>query len=142
MIDSYINGYIQRKHDGSYEGSITIDGITLPNITAQYFTKDGNTYLWLRRKKVLDYNDETMRFVEREAKPKWECYLQKQLDNETVAYKGEFFFMRFKFSIVGVWDAVFGLDKQRRLNLFIERLPMSQQTIINNINEQKRKQNG
>ena len=50
-------------------------------------------------------------------------------------------FLRFKYSIVGVWDNVFGKDKQR-LNLFVERLPMSEQTIINSNNERKLKENG
>jgi hypothetical protein len=35
-----------------------------------------------------------------------------------------------------VWDKILGNEKQR-LNLFVERLPMSQQTIVNSINEQK-----
>jgi hypothetical protein len=54
-----------------------------------------------------------------------------------VAYKGEFAFMRFRFSITGVWDKVLGKDKQR-LNLFVERLPLPEQTIINSINEAKK----
>jgi hypothetical protein len=45
--------------------------------------------------------------------------------------------LRFRYSIVGVWDNILGKDKQR-LNLFVERLPMSQQTIVNRINERKR----
>ena len=46
--------------------------------------------------------------------------------------------MRFRFKIEGVWDSVLGMDKKHRLNLFIERLHMSEQTIINSINERKR----
>jgi hypothetical protein len=46
--------------------------------------------------------------------------------------------MRFKYSITGVWDKILGNDKQR-LNLFVERLPLTQQTIINSINESKKK---
>jgi hypothetical protein len=56
------------------------------------------------------------------------------MDNDVVAYKGEFIFMRFKYSIVGVWDRILGKDNQR-LNLYIERLPMAQQSIINNIRD-------
>lgn len=139
MVEDYINGYIQRSQGGSYDGKITIEGILLPAISAVFFKDDGENYLWLKRKKVLDYDHESQTYKEREAKPKWEAYLKKQLDGDTVAYKGEFFFMHFKYSISGVWDKVLGNEKQR-LNLFVERLPMSQQTIINSINEQKRKQ--
>jgi len=139
MVEDYINGYIQRSQGGSYDGKITIEGILLPAISAVFFKDDGENYLWLKRKNVLEYNHESQTYREREAKPKWEAYLKKQLDNDTVAYKGEFFFMHFKYSISGVWDKVLGNEKQR-LNLFVERLPLSQQTIINSINEQKQKQ--
>jgi hypothetical protein len=139
-MEDYTNGFVERKSGGAYEGSISIEGIVLPNITAVYFKDEGENYLWLRRKKVLEYDFESQTYKEREAKPQWEAYLQKQADNNTVAYKGEFFFMHFKYSIVGVWDRVLGNDKNQRLNLFVERLPMSQQSIINSINEQKLKQ--
>jgi hypothetical protein len=139
MIDDYINGYIERNKDGTYGGSLTIEGITLQGgITAVYFKDEGENYLWLRRKKVLEYDFESQSYREREAKPQFEAYLKKQVDNNAVAYKGEFFFMRFKYSITCIWDKVLGNDKQR-LNLFVERLPLSQQTIINSINESKKK---
>ena len=137
MIDDYINGYVERKQGGRYEGKLSIDGILLPSITATYFKDDGENYLWIRRKKVLEYDFETQTYKEREARPQFEAYLKKQLDGDTVAYKGEFFFMRFKYSIIGVWDKILGNDKQR-LNLFVERLPLPQQTIINSINESKK----
>ena len=136
MNGDYINGYIQRSQGGSYDGKITIEGILLPAISAVFFKDNGENYLWLKRKKVLDYDYESQTYKEREARPQWEAYLKKQIDNDTVAYKGEFFFMRFKYSITGVWDKILGNEKQR-LNLFVERLPMSQQTIVNSIIEQK-----
>lgn len=143
MIDDYINGYVERKKDGTYGGSLTIEGINLQGgITAVYFKDEGENYLWLRRKKVLEYDFESQAYHERDAKPHFEAYLKKQLDGNAVAYKGEFAFMRFRYSITGVWDKVFGNEKQRqRLNLFVERLPLSEQTIINSINE-SRKSNG
>lgn len=142
MNDDYINGYVERKKDGTYGGSLTIEGITLQGgITAVYFKDDGENYLWIRRKKVLEYDFESQSYKEREAKPQFEAYLKKQIDNGSVAYKGEFAFMRFKYSITGVWDKVLGNDK-RRLNLFVERLPLSQQTIINSINESRKKNDG
>lgn len=141
MIDDYINGYVERKKDGTYGGSLTIEGINLQGgITAVYFKDEGEKYLWLRRKKVLEYDFESQAYHERDAKPHFEAYLKKQLDGNAVAYKGEFAFMRFRYSITGVWDNVFGNEKQR-LNLFVERLPLSEQTIINSINE-SRKSNG
>lgn len=138
MVEDYINGYIQRSQGGSYDGKITIEGILLPAISAVFFKDNGENYLWLKRKKVLDYDYESQTYKEREAKPQWEVYMKKQLEDNVVAYKGEFFFLHFKYSIVGVWDKVFGIDK-KRLNLFIERLPLPQQTVINAINEQKTK---
>lgn len=141
MIDDYINGYVERKKDGTYGGCLTIEGINLQGgITAIYFKDEGENYLWLRRKKVLEYDFESQAYHERDAKPHFEAYLKKQLDGNAVAYKGEFAFMRFRYSITGVWDKVFGNEKQR-LNLFVERLPLSEQTIINSINE-SRKSNG
>lgn len=139
MVEDYINGYIQRSQGGSYDGKITIEGILLPAISAVFFKDNGENYLWLKRKKVLDYDYESQTYKEREARPQWEAYLKKQTDNDAVSYKGEFFFMHFKYSITGVWDKILGNEKQR-LNLFVERLPMSQQIIINSINEQKLRQ--
>jgi len=138
MTSDYINGYIQRSQGGAYDGKITIEGILLPAISAVFFKNNGENYLWLKRKKVLDYDYESQTYKEREARPQWQAYLKKQIDNNVVAYKGEFFFMHFRYSISGVWDKVLGNEKQR-LNLFVERVPMSQQTIINSINEQKMK---
>lgn len=137
IMEDYINGFVERKSSGAYEGSISIEGIVLPNITAVYFKDEGDSYLWLRRKKVLEYDFESQTYKERDARPQFEAYLKKQVEGNVVAYKGEFAFMRFKFSITGVWDKVLGKDKQR-LNLFVERLPLPEQTIINSINEAKK----
>lgn len=140
MIDEYgyINGYVERKEGGAYLGSLNIEGIALSPIQGVYFTDEGNNYLWLKRKRVLEYDAESQTYKEREASPKWEAYLKKEIDGSVVAYKGEFNFLRFRFSIVGVWDRVLGTDKKQRLNLFVERLPMGKQTIINSINDRKR----
>lgn len=137
MNEDYINGFIERKSGGAHEGVLSIEGILLSSITAVYFKDDGENYLWLRRKKVLEYDPELQAYRERDAKPHFEAYLKKQINGGTIAYKGEFVFMRFRFSIIGIWDRILGHDKQR-LNLFVERLPMSQQTIINSINESRK----
>lgn len=142
MNDSYVNGFVERVHNGSYRGRVVVDGVVIDNVIGVYFVdkKSGDNYLWLRRDKVLEYDEKTKSYKERSARPVWEAYLKKQLDSDAVAYKGEFNFLRFRYSITGVWDRILGNDKKQRLNLFVERLPMSQQTIINGINEQKLRQ--
>lgn len=137
-MNDYVNGFVERNRDGQYLGRMKIEGISLGTIEAVYFKKDEENYLWLRRRRVLEYDDETKTYKEREPKPKWEAYLKKQMDGDTVAYRGTFFFMRFRFSIEGVWDKILGTDARKRLNLFVERLPMNQQTVINTINERKK----
>lgn len=138
MNSGLYDGYIERKSGGRYEGEITVERVDLSPISAQYFKEGGENYLWLKRKRVLEYDFEQQSYKSRERLPAWECYLKKTMDGDVVAYKGEFTFMHFRFSIVGVWDGVLGQDKKQRLNLYVERLPMSKQTIINNINERKR----
>lgn len=135
----YINGYVERKNGGRYEGSLSVQGINLSPIEATFFTDDfGEKYLWLKRKPIMEYDMDSQSYTTRRRRPHFEAYLKKQADEGTVAYKCEFMFMRFKFSIVGVWDSVLGKDKQQRINLFVERLPISQQRILKEINERKR----
>ena len=135
MNDGYINGFIERKSGGRYEGKLIIDGIALQSIVGQYFKIEGETFLWLKRKRILEYDEKTQMYNQREANPKWQAYLKKQVADNAVAYYGEFTFMRFRYSITGVWDRFLGNDARKRLNLFVERLPKEKQTIINSINE-------
>lgn len=137
MEGDYINGYIERGAGGSYQGVIAIDGITIPNLMGQYFKENGDTYLWLKRRKVLEYDPNSMGYFERESRPQLEIYLKKQVEGNVVAFKGEFMFMHFAYSIRGIWDSVLGMEKQRRLNLYVERLPINKQIIINGINERR-----
>lgn len=134
--DDYINGFIERHAGGTYEGKITIDGVRLDNIVGVYFKRDGKTFLWIKRKPKMEFDMSSGTFHERPSKPAWETYLEKQAQDGVVAFRGEFFFLRFRYSITGVWDAVLGKDKQR-LNLFVERMNSKDQTIINNIKERK-----
>ena len=136
----YINGHIQRECGGRYTGQVSVDGIDLSPIEATFFEAEGKNYLWLKRQPVKEYDWETSTFKTRQAKPQWEAYLEKQMDNDVVAYKGQFAFMRFKYEISAVWDTVLGREKTR-MNLFVERLPMSEQTILTSINERKRNSN-
>ena len=135
---SYTDGFIERRQGGHYEGSIKVHGVDLSPIEATFFQDDGETYLWIRRKPIMEYDFESQSYSTRKRTPHFEAYLKKQVEDNTVAFKGEFMFMRFKFSVVGVWDSVLGRENQR-LNLFVERLPMTQQTILNDINQRKKK---
>ena len=142
MSEDYTNGYIERTAEAMYEGCLTIERIDISPIEAMFFKKEGETYVWLKRKRKLEYDEKSQMFRRLEREPRWECFLSKQMDGDVVAYKGEFVFMHFRFSIRGVWDDILGNDKRRRLNLFVERMPMERQNIINGINERKRNDRG
>lgn len=131
--NSFVNGFLERKAGGRFEGELYIEGVNLSPIEGAYFKKDEKLFLWLKRKPLLEYDIEEEKFHIRPREPRWEAYLEKK-STETVAYKGEFMFLRFRYQIIGVWDAVLGKDKQR-LNFFVERKPMPEQVIINKINE-------
>lgn len=133
----YINGYIERKSGGGYDGVLKIDSIDISPITAVAFKDEGKTYLWLKRKDMLVYDENTQQYLTRKREPRWEAYLEKQMDGSTIAYKGEFHFLMFKYEIVGVWDSVLGKEKSR-MNFFVERLPMEKQDIINGINKRRK----
>ena len=138
LYSDYINGYVERQAGGAYAGRLMVEGIDLSPVQAQYFKQDGDNYLWIKRKPIMEYDMEQQCYKTRERKPTVEIYMKKELDGDgTVAYKGEFKFMRFCFSIIGVWDKILGMDN-KRLNLYVERKPMSEQTILNSINERKR----
>lgn len=139
--DDFIQGFVQRDDNGGYSGRITIDGVDLSPISAVLFEKDGEKLLWLQRKPIMDYNDETGAYTERARRPFWQCYLRKTCDDNGVAFDGEFMFLKFKYNIKGVWDTVFGMEKQR-LNLFVERASSDKQTLLNAINERKRRMHG
>ena len=139
MIDNdYTNGHIERHSGGRYEGSLTIDGVILDGgIEGVYFTQEGKNYLWLKRKPIMEYDFDTGEYRTRKRTPFFECYLEKQIKDDTTIYKGEFVFLRFRYTVEGRWDRVLGKDKCR-LNLFVERLPDNEQTILKNINERKK----
>ena len=133
----YTNGYLERLPSGRYEGKISIERVDLSPIEGVYF-KDakGENYLWLKRKPILEYDEKTQTYKQRAREPRWEVYLKKQSD-KTIAYSGEFFFLRFRFSIIGIWDKVLSPTKNR-INFFVERLSYNKQNLINEINERKK----
>jgi len=130
------SGYIERTDDGRFEGALDIEGVDISPIEGVFFQEGAEPMLWLKRKPVLEYVAREMSYIARAAEPRWEAYLKKGKGG-AIAYSGIFPFLHFRFSIVGFWDTAIG-DK-KRLNLFVERLPMQQQTIINSINERYRR---
>ena len=133
--NTFTNGFIEKAVGGKYEGRLSIEGIDISPIEGVYFKQGGRFYLFLKRQDVLEYDQQTKTYANRKASPYWECCLVKQ-QGGVVAYKGEFVFCRFKFTISAIWDKV--MTDKDRLNLFVERVPMSEQVIINNINKRKR----
>ena len=134
--DGNNDGFLERMQGGRYEGRLRIDGVDISPIEGVYFKEKGGNYLWLKRKPMLEYDPDTQSYRQKSREPRWEAYLKK-LGNGIVAYKGDFAFLRFRYSITGVWDVVLGKDKHR-LNFVVERLPRNEQTIINNINERNK----
>lgn len=125
------SGYIE-KNRGGYVGEMNIDGVDISPISAVYFRDNGTHWLWVKRKKILEYSFETGCYTSREPLPMFEAYLVKQSNNANdIAYKGEFAFFKFMYSIYGVWDKQSNKD---RLNFYIERLPMQKQDILKRLN--------
>lgn len=137
-ITPYSNGYIERKSGGAYEGEITVDGVFLGDISGVYFKECGKTYLWLRRKKKLEYIMESQQFIAKEQTPRWEVYMSR-IEGKPYVFHGKFMFLRFKYAIYGVWDRN-GDSRKERLNLFVDRLDMKEQDIILKINRNNNEQ--
>lgn len=131
-----VNGFLKRNRDKKHEGSLNIDGVDISPIEGMYFVQNNKQYLWLKRKPMLVYDEKTMSYKTKTKEPRWECYLTKQIGG-SIDYRGTFMFLRFKYSIVGIWDSVFD-----RLNLYVDRLPINEQTIIKEINSNKKTENG
>lgn len=131
--DSFVNGCLARKDSSYYVGELSIDRIDISPIEATFFDKDGDTYLWMKRRPILEYDGQ--RYKQRLRRPHWECYLKKKKDTYDT-FEGTFIFLRFKYGIIAQWDATYD-DKFKRMNIYVERLPMEEQTIINNIRQRQ-----
>lgn len=131
--NAYSNGYLKRDKGGKYEGVLTIEGIDLSPIVGVYFQDKGDEYLWLKRKRIIDYDISSGSYVPRNPKPFWECYLEKHGVGNKATYEGKFTFFHLRYKIVGVQDPVF--KDEHRVNFFVDRLPGEEQTIINGIKE-------
>lgn len=125
-------GYIERSR-GGYAGEIKIDGVDVSPISGVYFKDNGTHWLWLKRKRLLEYSFETGTYTSREPTPQFEAYLNKQKNDKEVAYRGQFVFFKFKYYIYGIWDKQ--SNNKDRLNLYVERLPMNEQDILKRINK-------
>ena len=128
------DGFIQRTQNGRYEGELNIDGVNISPIVGVYFVDNGVCYLWIKRKKILEYDMKFQKYTERERKPSWETYLKKEI-NKPYNYIGTFMFLRFKYQIYGIYDK--NIAETKRLNLHVERMSIENQNIIVEINKIK-----
>lgn len=131
--ENYTNGYLARKDKSYYLGELSIDRIDISPIEATFFEREDETYLWMKRRPILEYDGQS--YKQRLRRPHWECYLKKKKDARDT-FEGAFIFMRFKYTIIAQWDATYD-DKFKRMNIYVERLPMEEQTIINNIRQRQ-----
>lgn len=122
-------GYLERKIGAVREGVLVIEGVVMSPIEGMYFQRGDDWWLWLKRKPLLEYDNKRQMFIERQREPRWETYLKK-VNKGAVAYKGTFIFCKWVWEITGIWDDVLGKERER-LNLYVERLPMKEQRIIN-----------
>lgn len=133
----YNQGYIEIVK-GECVGELSIDGVDISPITGYYFKYQGTSWLWVKRKRILEYSFETNEYKSKSPTPMFEVYMQKETKKQsTIAYKGTFIFFKFKYKIFGIWDTNEKNKKKQRLNLYVERLPMEEQNIINNIKSLK-----
>lgn len=123
-------GYIELTK-GEYVGELSIDGVNISPIVGFFFKDKRTRWLWIKRKRILEYDFENGTFANKDPKPSFETYLQKQ-SSGNVAYKGEFVFFKFKYSVVAFWDDE---KTKRKMTLSVERLPNKQQNILNKIKE-------
>lgn len=124
------NGYIEKKK-GEYIGELSIDGVNISPIKAVFFKDGGKHWLWIHRKRILEYDIESQTFKSRNPSPMFETYLLKEKNGSPIAYKGVAMFFRFKYTIIGIWDA----NKKERLNICVDRLPMEEQAIIKKLSD-------
>lgn len=128
----YANGCLERKAGGRYEGTMKIEGVELSPIVGTYFKTNGETFLWLRRRPIIEYDFDRNEYVNKTPRPAWEVYMKKGKERG-IAFRGSFIFFHFRFDIVGIWNDPNKLDK---LNFFVERA--EEQEIINGISRNER----
>lgn len=127
------NGYIKLVK-GEYVGELVIDGVDISPITGYFFKDNRTQWLWIKRRRILEYDIEKDEYKTKNPKPQFEAYLKKQ-NGGNIAYQGEFVFFKFKYLVTAIWNDG---KKDGVLNLFVERLPIEQQNILNKIKEIKK----
>lgn len=121
-------GYIELSK-GDYVGELSIDGVNISPIIGLLFKDNGKSWLWLKRKKILEYDFQKGEYYSRTPTPIFEVYLKRKTTNGKISYYGEFVFFKFKYSIVGMWSS------NKRIELYIDRLPDNEQKIVNRLKE-------
>lgn len=121
-------GYIELSK-GDYVGELSIDGVNISPIIGLLFKDNGKSWLWLKRKKILEYDFQKCEYYSRTPTPIFEVYLKRKTTNGKISYYGEFVFFKFKYSIVGMWSST------KRIELYVDRLPDNEQKIVNRLKE-------
>lgn len=121
-------GYIELSK-GDYVGELSIDGVNISPIIGLLFKDNGKSWLWLKRKKILEYDFQKGEYYSRTPTPIFEVYLKRKTTNGKISYYGEFVFFKFKYSIVGMWSS------HKRIELYVDRLPDNEQKIVNRLKE-------
>lgn len=124
-------GFLERTKDGNFDGEINIEGVDLSPITGVFFEEGKEKFLWLRRRPLLVYDYEHNGYLKRPREPRWETYLTKKAIDGTSIYKGTCFLLHIKYELSAIWDGIL----KSRMNLYIERLPLEKQNIINSIRD-------
>lgn len=121
-------GYIELSK-GDYVGELSIDGVNISPIIGLLFKDNGKSWLWLKRKKILEYDFQKGEYYSRTPTPIFEVYLKRKTTNGKISYYGEFVLFKFKYSIVGMWSS------NKRIELYVDRLPDNEQKIVNRLKE-------
>ena len=113
-----VNGYI---------GNISIEGVVL-QIVCSFWSDKKPHYIWVKRMKEERFDVATNTFNSYDPKPFFECYANKTKKPDSMAYRGEFMFVGFKYNLAAWFE-----DKtEKQLNFEIER--SSSQPIIERLN--------
>lgn len=123
-------GYIELSK-GEYVGELSIDGVDISPVVGLLFKDKGKSWLWIKRKKILEYDFEKGEYYSRTPTPVFDVYLKRQVNNGKTSYRGEFVFFKFKYSIVCMWSAT----NNKRIDIYVDRLPESEQKIVNRLKE-------
>jgi len=135
-MNDYTNGILIRRKDSYYQGTLRIDGVDISPVEATFYKDGDDTRLWIKRRPLLEYDNKEHCYKQRLRRPHWEAYLRR-VKGVRDAFEGTFMFLRFKYTITAHFDVTYQ-DKFSHVNLFVERAPIEEQTIINGIYERNK----